>query len=537
MAESPSYSHFDYSTAGSSAMSRSTTMTRPKALPTSTEMARGDTRRGLGSYESAKVIAREDAAKRLAGEGPYAILRRSMSLKRERGRKSEISNSRESRPRSHSLSAKSVRDMAISPPVPLPTFDPKRQSLGPSRGIYLGDMSVDLGGRYTPPSPASVSNGSDGTSLYPASGGSAASYPNAQEVKRTNRKSGKPLHPALSGTVNASSSDVSILAPSSVGLGFSPVGTVVSLPESLEAEAIDLTGSYGVPVSTVDRGTRRLPKRSTSLHRIKLEQSPITTKLASPKEISTPKPAEEAEGSTQQEVKPRRSVLLAQNTFYIPPLIVPSSLRSSRSLSALKLMQDNTLPTPTELLPPAPVVTRPGPPLAERRTRTTPGFGGLCSPSDAIDPLPHSENQDQISPLSDTRPNMERKKSTPFLTASASIRGMFRHNSIARTLSHAFDKEKETNVPLSAPMSRSAAASARGRAPDGEREWREGLLREAVTSSFSVSPGGEVDMGPVVTTGRSSKRLPIPAQLLSAAPIMDEMTVEVEEEAIDSISV
>jgi len=132
---------------------------------------------------------------------------------------------------------------------------------------------------------------------------------------------------------------------------------------------------------------------------------------------------------------------------------------------------------------------------------------------------------------------MERKKSTPFLTASASIRGMFRHNSIARTLSHAFDKEKETNVPLSAPMSRSAAASARGRAPDGEREWREGLLREAVTSSFSVSPGGEVDMGPVVTTGRSSKRLPIPAQLLSAAPIMDEMTVEVEEEAIDSISV
>jgi hypothetical protein len=90
--------------------------------------------------------------------------------------------------------------------------------------------------------------------------------------------------------------------------------------------------------------------------------------------------------------------------------------------------------------------------------------------------------------------------------------------------------------------------SPRGRAPDGKREWREGLLREAVTTSFTRSPGGENEEGDTSylanVTGRSSKRLPIPAHLLDAAPIKSrQMIVEVEQDqdqdqdqAIDAVS-
>ena len=529
MAESPSYSHFDYSTAGSSAMSRSNTMsrtTRPVASqPMSADMVRGETRRGLGSYETAKMIARDDAAKRLAGEGPYAILRRSMSFKRDTS-KNRKSGTGTNRPRSQSMSAKSVRDMGISAPVPLPSPNghadtdgtiadkaKKRQSLGPSRGIYLGDLSVDLGGRYTPSSPASSS--SDSTSLYPASGGSAASYPRSTKLGNGN----KPLHPALNG------SEISILAPSTVGLGFSPIGTPASLPASLEAEAIDLTGTYShlpEPVSRSTSTSARLPKRSTSLHRIKLEKPPSKAKPAEtvPRERSLRASDLEQEdqsvepefdADTETELKPRRSFLLAQNTFFIPPLAVLPSLRSCKSLSTLKLPIQQGSPESIDLLPPAPVTTSHTPIAQDRRTRN--GGFNLCSPSDAIDPLPHG---DTVSPLSG--PGVQRKKSTPFLTASASIRGMFRQNSnsIARTLSHAFDKDpKDPRSPTS--RTDTSVMTASPGEPDGEREWREGLLREAVTSSFSRTDVNTVHVG----SSRPPKRMPIPAQLLEAAHVIE----------------
>jgi hypothetical protein len=544
MAESPSYSHFDYSTAGSSAMSRSNTISRTNrpitSQPMSADMIRGETRRGLGSYETAKMIARDDAAKRLAGEGPYAILRRSMSFKRDatKNRKSGTI-----RPRSQSMSAKSVRDMGISSPVPLPSANTdadetvaekakKRQSLGPSRGIYLGDLSVDLGGRYTPSSPAFSS--SDSTSLYPASGGSAASYPRSTKLGNGN----KPLHPALNG------SEISILAPSTIGLGFSPIVTPASLPASLEAEAIDLTGTYSHRPEPVARSTStsaRLPKRSTSLHRIKIEKPPMKAKPAEPAPREKSLRASELERADEQsvepeigieaELKPCRSFLLAQNTFFIPPLAVPPSLRSSKSLSTLKLPLQLGSPESVDTLPPAPATSNHTPVSQDRRTRN--GGFNLCSPSDAIDPLPHG---DTVSPISG--PGVQRKKSTPFLTASASIRGMFRQNSnsIARTLSHAFDKDPRSPTGRTGNTSDIVTASPATGEPDGEREWREGLLREAVTSSFSRADVHTVHVG----SSKPPKRMPIPAQLLEAAHVTEAheevslyrgMEVEVELEA------
>jgi hypothetical protein len=56
---------------------------------------------------------------------------------------------------------------------------------------------------------------------------------------------------------------------------------------------------------------------------------------------------------------------------------------------------------------------------------------------------------------------------------------------------------------------------------EGEREWREGLLREAVTSSFSRVDVNSSAPPTRIPTSRSAKRMPIPAQLLEAAHVIE----------------
>lgn len=115
---SPSFSHLDYSTAGSAAPSRrssaATSMFSKHApgviYPVSAPMSRGDTRKGLGSYDAGKIKAREDAAKRLNGEGFMATLKRSVSLKKNVNmvKKDSITAEKKPRPRSQSLSILSL---------------------------------------------------------------------------------------------------------------------------------------------------------------------------------------------------------------------------------------------------------------------------------------------------------------------------------------------------------------------------------------------------------------------------------------------
>ena len=105
---------------------------------------------------------------------------------------------------------------------------------------------------------------------------------------------------------------------------------------------------------------------------------------------------------------------------------------------------------------------------------------------------------------------------------------MFRQNStsIARTLSNAFDKDPKS--PNASPSTNMSPGE-----PEGEREWREGLLREAVTSHFSRTDVNSPRTAPV----KSSKRMPIPPQMMKTHVVEDEeeskhqMEVEVEVEA------
>lgn len=562
VSQPPVYSYnqldFSISTASASGMSRCGTLgsTRLDSIPMSVEMERDVPRTGLGSYDNGKLAARADALRRLSGytgagqslsqtsgssspsvEASFSTLRRTVSFKKES--KKDKRATAGGRPRAYSLSAKMAREIGISSPVPMPMpTTSKRETLSPSRGIYLGDLSVDLGGRYGDRQSLSartspISSGSGRTSLYPAS--STSSY-----FPRQSTISGRPLHPALS-------SEISLLAPSSVGLGFSPVGSPASLPESLQAEAIDLTGNYGHAferdITTGTTKMSRLPKRTSSLHYLRSGSPTVAPPLPDmptpglytspePEVVSEPKPTETSQQTLPPKDKPRRSFLLAQNTFYIPPLVAPPSLRSSRSLSNLHPSQPST---PTSLVPPTPLMPSKAYTKRSHNRRGTGAFG-ICSP-DGIDPLPLSPG-DHTSPLSlsSVPPSirLERKQSSPFMNASASIRMMFTQNPIARSLSRSFDRESResrANASMDTQLSASATLKSKISGPvenDGERMWREGLLREAVTASLGGSVSKTSSSEQPRTTPNPKSRLAIPRQFLQSPVEIDQSRLEVE---------
>ena len=528
-----SYNHLDFSISTASEMSRCGTLgsTRLDSIPMSVEMERDVPRAGLGSYDSGKLAARADALRRLSGytgsvpsgQESSSTLRRTVSFKKDSKKDKRITG--DSRPRAYSLSAKMAREIGISSPVPMPmpVSTLKRETLSPSRGIYLGDLSIDLGGRYGDGSRSSTSpTSSGGSSLYPAS--STSSYCPRQSIGPS-----RPLHPALS-------SEISLLATSSVGLGFSPVGTPVSLPESLRAEAIDLTGNYapepGRDITTSTTKMTRIPKRTSSLHYLKIGPPtlapplPDLPRLEPP--VSSAEPAMEGEGNKNLpiiEKPPRRSFLLAQETFFIPPLVSPPSLRFSRSLSNLHFSQPSTPTTPIPPVPRAPDKSY------SKRSHIRRGTGafGICSPN-GIDPLPLSP-PDHTSPLSlsSITPSirLERKRSSPFMDASASIRMMF--NPIARSLSKSFDRETKANTSVETQQSSSATLKSKISGPvenDGERMWREGLLREALTASLGASLSQNSNSERPRSNPKS--RLAIPRQFLETPVNNDQSHLEVE---------
>lgn len=464
------YSHLDFSMSASSGMSRNGTVgSRLDSLPMSVAMERQPARRPAGSYPPYPVDPRELALRRLTAASGSASDIVSAKPKAVR-RATSISVSKDKiegkRVRAYSLSAKAAREVGLAlSSNPIPTAD-KRQT---SRGIYLGDLAIDLGGRYCDRSPS----GTTETSLYPAS---TVSSPPPQ--------SGRPLHP------NLNKSEYSILAPSSIGLGFSPLGTPVSLPESLQAEAIDLTGNYA-------------PRASDPVPPV--PSQPVTPAPA-PAAQSTSAPGTQGTMDPKEKPSLRRSFLLAQNTFYIPPISAPPSLRSSRSMSNIHS------PVTPHVSPPVPSI----PPSASAYTKRRRGTGAfICSPTDSIDPLPLPQNA--TSPSEAGGVSLERKRSKPFLTASNSIRMMF--NPIARSLSKSFDREVKADTHNTSALE-SSTSGLKGKISspinkEDEREWRAGLLKEALTASLSGTPEQEK------RNGNPQSRLAIPQQLLDA-PVLHE---------------
>ena len=558
---SPSFSHLDYSTAGSSSTGPSRRTSTAVGLftkhasaifPSSVPMERETTRRGLGSYDSGKVKAREDAEKRLNGDGTIARrvsqLGRSVSLRR----RDELAKAR---PRSQSLSNRSVRDRGISPPVPprSPHRDTPRRPSDPARGIYLGDLSVDLGGQFHcddraaktfyPNSPMSAD-----TTVYPSTSPSSGfvSLPPIDRIDNELtelRVMGRPLHPAFA----ENASEISLLAPSTVGLGFSPIGTPVSLPSSLEAEAIDVTET-----------TRRLSALSSQPSPSTSREIPASTEeVKAVPESGTPTCADSSCTT--------RAALLSQNTYYIPPVHPKPTLRSSKSSGPSTLRRAFTfgnlaakgesatkgdtvrgLVASPSIVPKRSKTDLRASAGTARSKRPNTAFS-LCSPPGAIEPLPSVEHPSPAAHpagMPGTEPaRLRSKPSSPFLSASASLRVFFRREGfVARSLSSVFDRDPRAEVEESDLKSRISAPIAAGR--DGtvskkdkgglrdapgkvdeedsrDQTWRRDVLAQAVSLSISsslnqLSKGGDGNREGKIVTSSSKPRLGIPVELLEA---------------------
>ncbi|WWC89078.1 uncharacterized protein L201_003996 [Kwoniella dendrophila CBS 6074] len=669
---SPSYSHLDYNSAGSSALSSSQSkrsigwgkskrasvvfpLSSGSAIA-SVAMSRGDTRKGLGSYESAKLKAQEDYLQRTSNPngklGRIASLKRSVSLRKKNTDNStntsdnDYSESmRKVRPRSQSLSSMtkpSRRSLEDAPPLPSPSLMrggyhpygheyPHRPS-----SAYGDDLKIDLGSRYHPyqdngsmttlemdlTSPRSL----ESSSMFPATTPSTIDFDhrythNKEAKKDAIRIVGKPLHPAFNNNRhdgNSSESELSILAPSTVGLGFSPVGTPVSLPDSLFDEMVDVTeiGDHGngyINNNGSKGGQRRvsnspvsetvitpptpqnqgiLPTPPRFLNQKAMSSASVSKSSTSSSSAIT---STSTSSNSQSQRIPRRSLLLAQNRFYIPPTSQSKtnlaalsstitttdaqsgnisiqkklSLRSSKSLGPnimkraytsgnLKADSSNQPPSITPsaqhnyisspqpssnstsfgrgLLKSASIrsTTKRFSRILENDNNSSSGqqqqqyqqYGterisstssmkfnrrplttfSLCSPSDAIEPLPLSVNNspsisisspnDQYLSNSNNNGRSEsktvrsNKSNSPFLSASNSLRVIFgKEGFVARSLSQAFDKDPHNSTYNQSPDNRNSNSIKRN---DRERSSSPKIDRDElklkISSPLEASP-------------------------------------------------
>ncbi|WWC61926.1 uncharacterized protein I303_104512 [Kwoniella dejecticola CBS 10117] len=636
---SPSYSHLDYSPAGSSAFSatsisrsiskRSMTWGKrasvifPQAL--SVSMSRGDTRKNLGDYDSAKRKVKEDYENRMSGNsggrlGRIASIKRSVSL-RKKDQEADQSF-RKTRPRSQSLTSTKINTvLEVAPPLPSPSMmDGGYASYNQAytSSSYTGELSIDLGSRYYRDNASSstvdlelTSPRSADTSYFPRSTTttSESDYVRGQVIAPVGRR---PLHPALN---SGSEISLSIIAPSTIGLGLSPAGTPVSLPESLLEEMVDLTEtgltdrqlSSPIIESVITPPT---PQNQGILPTPGILHTPVD--LREPPSLSRSTSGSEA-GSEKRKI-PRKSLLLAQNRFYIPPPASSAkppghtkghkaerkpSLKSSRSLGQGLMKRAYTSGNLRGVAAEQPVSTRAENGMqranqdasghllksasirsnnkrfsikgdnqemngSERqygterisstysmrfKSRPLTTFS-ICSPPDAIDPLPYtspSYSENRITP-SDTQrhKSLRSNKSSPFLSASNSLRVIFgKEGFVARSLSQAFERDptndhnrtsqhstgkgrttgsgsrrdrsfspettkEELKMRISSPLEASASSTRRDtssldRRPENARalspqfeeareggrnadkRWRESVLQEALTLSISNS--------------------------------------------------
>jgi hypothetical protein len=266
-----------------------------------------------------------------------------------------------------------------------------------------------------------------------------------------------------------------------------------------------------------------------------------------------------------------RAALLSQNTYYIPPVHPKPALRSSRSSGSGVMrhafafgnlaVDERTSPSTASgkglAKSPSLISKRSRNELRDsvstaRAKRPTTAFS-LCSPPSAIDPLPpvnHTSPVAHAPGVPGTEPaRLRSKPSSPFLTASASLRIFFgREGFVARSLSGAFDRDLRIEVEesslksrISAPIGvggRDGTVSKKGNYSSGQaaeksagksqeelqerdQAWRRDVLSQAVSLSISSSLNrlsnlAENGSEPKMVASSSKPRLGIPVELLAA---------------------
>jgi hypothetical protein len=298
--------------------------------------------------------------------------------------------------------------------------------------------------------------------------------------------------------VVALTSDVSLLAPSSLGLDHSPLSSAVSLPSSLEAALVKAMPE-----------TKVVQERDITIRGEKLANRLSCTRTSPACPSSTAASAVAfppgSNPSRTRRLSPR-SQMLAQNTFYLPPVHVKPVLRSTKSHGSGELRHKET--ADQSGMKRASTQERSHRKNLTKRQRSSPF--GLCIASGGIEPL---DGYDATPKANRTLVREFNSLSGTFLAATGSLRMLLRgrhENGTAGegyTLRSAHGKssthEESTHVqrstlprnfkakqakPISIsvplPIPTWASASKVSTRLDGDKEWRESLLSQAVNYSF-----------------------------------------------------
>ncbi|TYJ59026.1 hypothetical protein B9479_000014 [Cryptococcus floricola] len=408
----------------------------------------------------------------------------------------------------------SIRDPGPAPQASLP--EPA------SRAINLGHTawpSISSDGLYSPV--CGTPSHSNRSSL--SAPGSMSDHGDIQIMRATSAQ--MQIRPPMTFLANAS--DVSILAPSSLGIGYasSIEDSPVSLPESLEAECVDLTEG-GLRVSQASNKTSKQSWQSPS---------------------------------------PSPDAVEARNAYFIPPAYQQNTgprlkrahtYNDLKTVYALASFPGGPIEVQPELEPPADITPpRLGTPidLAPRsaspprtsaepsmfpsppRRSYAPSFRpvSLCSPSDAIEELL------PVSPFqSPETSNRSKGKRSPFQQTRESLKGIllpFKGRSLIQT----FDKAEQQSAlksKISGPLEVYGIKTDVRERKKSEREWREEVLRDVVGRSLSsqfrlVEETKRQQIGgsegvPRISSGSSKSRLPIPGALLAGVPPNPSVTGE-----------
>ncbi|WVQ74389.1 hypothetical protein IAR50_003990 [Cryptococcus sp. DSM 104548] len=356
-------------------------------------------------------------------------------------------------------------------------------------------------------------------------------------------------------TFLANASDVSILAPSSLGIGYasSIEDSQGSLPESLEAQCVDLTES-GLRLSQSSGKRSSWPSQSPS-----------------------PDAVEDLTAPAGHPAEPSQAEHISRNAYFIPPahhqgpppsasgtgpkLKRAHTYNNLKNVYALASFPGGPIEVVPDvkpaLEPPADITT---PPLSLEapidlapRTNTTPTrtsaepalFSSpprrsyapsfrpvsLCFPSDAI------ENLLPVSPFQSPEASSGggKGKRSPFQQTRESLKGMlmpFKGRSLTQAFDKAeqaqYEKRKESALKskISGPLQVYGIQTDVRERKQSEREWREEVLKDVVgrslSSRFRLVEQTRKQLGsegvPRISTGSSKSRPPIPGALLAGEP-------------------
>nr|ODN88710.1 hypothetical protein L203_02723 [Cryptococcus depauperatus CBS 7841] len=455
----------------------------------------------------------------------------------------------------------SIRGVGVTD-ASLPSRENEPQTLASSLSNRLGGPSWPSTSSLhsSPPSPTPQSSRSAKSSLM--------SYHSSIHIITATATTQARPHIAFL----ANASDVSILTRSSVDLDdLDPTGSPASLPESLEAECIDLrnTGCHPSPLGGA-RDERRISWMSrTSGAEIEM----LTQQPPSPVHETALESAETDVHPTTQLLWPQtsfdRAKLKRTHTYTNLRNVLQLAFHPGSPAEAQASAQEHENSVSTQGLQPAAIIHSPsalGPPIDLPSRSMTPNgpksevtfalptspttqFAAparpvsLCSPTAAVEQLL------PVSPFQSPETSKNRHKNggkrtpkrSPFQNTKDSLREMFTTFK-GRTLVHAFDKaeqnlqrESSLKSKISGPIGVYEIKANIRNQEKIDREWREDVLRDAVRRSLSgqfklaeemARQGSERSAGKIADKDVLSKanngsktRLPIPGTLLNAAPI------------------